>query len=74
MVVADRAERKGDGHRDSVPPGNVGTVEGYDAVILGSAVYMGHWLAPAKEFVTRFRDTLARVRCGSSPADRRPAS
>ncbi len=50
----------GHGFRATVlPPGNVSTVDGYDAVILGSAVDMGHWLAPAKEFVTRFRDALA---------------
>lgn len=28
-------------------------VEEYDAVILRSAVYMGHWLDPAKEFARR---------------------
>jgi len=26
------------------------TVEGYDAVVLGSAVYMGRWLEPARRF------------------------
>jgi menaquinone-dependent protoporphyrinogen oxidase len=28
-------------------------------VILGSAVYAGHWLAPARDFATRFRGQLA---------------
>ena len=32
----------------------------YDAVILGSAVYMGRWLPPARDFVERHRDTLAQ--------------
>jgi menaquinone-dependent protoporphyrinogen IX oxidase len=28
----------------------------YDAVIIGSAVYAGHWLDPAKDLVYRSRD------------------
>ena len=36
-----------------VPPEEVATIDGYDAVVLGSAVYAGHWLAPAKELVDR---------------------
>lgn len=42
-----------------IPPEEVATIEGYDAVILGSAVYMGHWLDPAKQFAGRFTDDLA---------------
>jgi len=42
-----------------IPPGDVGSLDGYDAVIIGSAVYMGHWLDPAKELVNRFREALA---------------
>jgi menaquinone-dependent protoporphyrinogen oxidase len=42
-----------------IPPEQVDTVQGYDAVILGSAVYAGHWLDPAKELVSRSRDGLA---------------
>lgn len=34
-------------------PGEVGSMEEYDAVILGSAVYGGHWLEPARELVAR---------------------
>jgi len=41
-----------------IPPGDVGSLDGYDAVIIGSAVYMGHWLDPAKELVIRFHDAL----------------
>jgi menaquinone-dependent protoporphyrinogen oxidase len=37
-----------------IPPEQVATIEEYDTVILGSAVYMGHWLDPAKEFAGRF--------------------
>jgi menaquinone-dependent protoporphyrinogen oxidase len=42
-----------------VPPEEVRTVDGYDAVIIGSAVYTGHWLDPAKDLVNRFGDGLA---------------
>lgn len=41
-----------------IPPGDVGGFDGYDAVIIGSAVYMGHWLDPAMDFVNRFREAL----------------
>lgn len=34
-------------------------VEEHDAVVLGSAVYMGHWLEPAREFAQRHRAALA---------------
>jgi menaquinone-dependent protoporphyrinogen oxidase len=34
-------------------PAEVADVTGYDAVVLGSAVYMGHWLGEAKELVSR---------------------
>jgi menaquinone-dependent protoporphyrinogen oxidase len=41
------------------PPGDVGTVDSYDAVIIGSAVYTGHWLDAAKDLVHRHRSSLA---------------
>jgi menaquinone-dependent protoporphyrinogen oxidase len=41
------------------PPEEATTVDGYDAVVLGSAVYAGHWLKPARELVDRSRDALA---------------
>jgi menaquinone-dependent protoporphyrinogen oxidase len=47
---------------DIVPPAAVDSIEDYDAVILGSAVYAGHWLAPARDFAIRFRDPLAARR------------
>jgi menaquinone-dependent protoporphyrinogen oxidase len=37
------------------------TVEPYDAVILGSAVYMGRWMESARSFIARFEEDL-RVR------------
>ena len=41
------------------PPEEVGSIDGYDAVALGSAVYAGHWLKPARELVDRSGDALA---------------
>jgi menaquinone-dependent protoporphyrinogen oxidase len=40
-------------------PGEVGAIDGYEAVVLGSAVYAGHWLKPAKELVDRSGAALA---------------
>ncbi len=39
-------------------PDDVATLDGVDAVVLGSGVYAGHWLDPATAFVERFRDSL----------------
>jgi menaquinone-dependent protoporphyrinogen oxidase len=41
--------------------GLVRSVEGFDAVVLGSAVYMGHWLEPARKLAESFSDELRRV-------------
>jgi menaquinone-dependent protoporphyrinogen oxidase len=40
-------------------PEAVASVVEYEAVILGSAVYAGHWMKPIKELVERFSDELA---------------
>jgi menaquinone-dependent protoporphyrinogen oxidase len=40
-------------------PDEVHDLDAYDAVVLGSAVYAGHWLAPAKAFVERLGSALA---------------
>ena len=42
-------------------PETVATLDGYDGVVLGSAVYMGRWLEPARHFVDRHETTLARM-------------
>ena len=39
-------------------PGRVESVEGYDAVILGSAVYMGRWQPSAVTFAERHAEAL----------------
>jgi menaquinone-dependent protoporphyrinogen oxidase len=36
-----------------LPPVDVSGVAGYDAVVIGSAVYMGRWLEPARRLVER---------------------
>jgi menaquinone-dependent protoporphyrinogen oxidase len=38
---------------DVMAMGTVTSLEGYDAVVLGSGIYMGHWLEPAKRFVAQ---------------------
>lgn len=38
---------------DVIPPDDVQTIADYDAVVLGSGVYAGHWLKPARAFVER---------------------
>jgi menaquinone-dependent protoporphyrinogen oxidase len=42
-----------------LPPEKVGAVEEFDAVVLGSAVYMGQWMKPARELAQRSADALA---------------
>ncbi|GIG29346.1 flavodoxin [Cellulomonas marina] len=47
------------GHEaEVVEPGAVGTLEGYDAVVLGSAVYLAHWVPVARELAARLADEL----------------
>jgi Flavodoxin domain len=42
-----------------LPPEQVKGVDGYDAVVAGSAVYAGHWLKPTRELVERHAGALA---------------
>ena len=41
------------------PPEDVAALSGFEAVVLGSAVYMGHWLAPATGLAYRIGAELA---------------
>lgn len=43
---------------DTHAPQDVADLEGYDAVVLGSAVYAGRWLEPARAFVDRHATAL----------------
>jgi menaquinone-dependent protoporphyrinogen oxidase len=47
---------------DVRPAEEVSSVEDYDAVVLGSAVYAGHWLRPARELTERQANVLAERR------------
>jgi Flavodoxin len=40
------------------PPERVAEIDGFDAVIIGSGVYAGHWLEAAKRFIKRHEVTL----------------
>jgi menaquinone-dependent protoporphyrinogen oxidase len=39
-------------------PDEVRALEGYEAVIVGSAIYMGEWMDSARDFVERFSSEL----------------
>jgi menaquinone-dependent protoporphyrinogen oxidase len=45
-------------HASALPAREVKGIEGWDAVILGSAIYAAHWQKDARRFVSRFHDTL----------------
>ena len=50
-----------------LPPEKAGAVGEFDAVVLGSAVYMGQWMKPARQLAARSGDALA-ARRGRLPA------
>jgi menaquinone-dependent protoporphyrinogen oxidase len=53
-------ERGGDEVSVDVRPAEqVSSVDDYDAVVLGSAVYAGHWLQSARELAERHAETLS---------------
>lgn len=41
-------------------PERVDDVTPYDAIVIGSAIYSGHWLEPASNFARRFAHELAQ--------------
>ncbi|TFB96256.1 flavodoxin [Cryobacterium adonitolivorans] len=47
---------------DAARPPHAEDVAGYDAFVVGSAVYMGHWLKDATTFVRRSQPTLLEHR------------
>lgn len=53
--------RSADVQVDVRSPQEVTSVEAYDGVVIGSAIYAGHWLAPAREFVERHHEVLATL-------------
>lgn len=42
-------------------PADVESLEGYDAVVLGSAVYMTQWTEQARAFISRFSQELRQI-------------
>lgn len=44
---------------DSIPPEQVAVTSDYDAFVIGSAVYTGHWLEEAVDFCKRLGPDLA---------------
>jgi menaquinone-dependent protoporphyrinogen oxidase len=50
------------GHEaECLKPDDVRSLDGYDAVVIGSAIYVGRWLEPARRFTERF-DAQLRAR------------
>jgi menaquinone-dependent protoporphyrinogen oxidase len=45
----------------AVPVGHVTSVDGYDAAVLGSAVYMGRWLGEARRFAQIYASELTAM-------------
>ena len=44
------------------PAGTVSRLEGFDAVVLGGALYMGRWHGDARAFLRRHRNELEQLR------------
>lgn len=44
-------------------PEDITSLEGYDVIILGSAVYLGKWVKPMRKFVDTFSDELLKKTC-----------
>jgi menaquinone-dependent protoporphyrinogen oxidase len=42
-------------------PAEVTAMDGYDAAVIGSAVYVGHWLDPVRDLVEREKVALLRI-------------
>jgi menaquinone-dependent protoporphyrinogen oxidase len=43
----------------AIPPDAVTTLDGYDAAVIGSGVYVGHWMDAAKNLVERYAGEFA---------------
>ncbi|HEY2716912.1 MAG TPA: flavodoxin domain-containing protein [Solirubrobacterales bacterium] len=60
--IAEAIARGLHGHgieADAVPPEQVEVTSDYDAFVIGSALYVGHWLEPAIELCERLGPDLA---------------
>ncbi len=59
VLQRDLTARDSSAEVDTRPVDEVTSVREYDAVVLGSAVYMGRWLDAARELVQQQAETLA---------------
>jgi menaquinone-dependent protoporphyrinogen oxidase len=62
---------------EALPVRDIRTLDGWDAVVLGSALYAAHWQRDANRFVQRFRPHLAERSLwlfSSGPLDARLAA
>jgi menaquinone-dependent protoporphyrinogen oxidase len=57
VVIAETLRNK-DIEVDLRHPGSVVTVHGYDAVVAGSAIYVGRWVSAMRSFVQRLEGEL----------------
>jgi menaquinone-dependent protoporphyrinogen oxidase len=57
MAIADEL-RRASHEVDVRDPADVASLDGYDAVVLGSAVYAGRWLESARRFSERHQPAL----------------
>jgi menaquinone-dependent protoporphyrinogen oxidase len=57
--IADDLARNGI-EVDVKAPEQVGELSGYDAIVIGSAIYFGQWLKPATNFVEANHDELCQ--------------
>ncbi len=56
-LITERIRRRGL-QVEEASVDEVTTLETYDAYVIGSAVYTGHWLKPARRLIDRFRNDL----------------
>ncbi len=61
IAEAIASELRADGLETDVAEVSAATADGYDAIVLGSAVYTGRWRKEAVSFLKLHRDQLARV-------------
>jgi menaquinone-dependent protoporphyrinogen oxidase len=57
--IAERLRQKGI-EADAKDVGNTGELGAYDAFVVGSAVFMGHWMNEAKQFLRKNRAVLLK--------------
>lgn len=58
LEIIDRVLRDRGFRTETRDPESVESLDGYDAVILGSAIYYGSWLGPARDFADRHAEKL----------------